>query len=177
MSEQCTVAIFDSLAQAKSAVARLEETGYPGDQLSIAARGSEQELQNERSVDTGDQSERRWAQGSLVGGAVGLLLASPLLLIPGGGVALLAGPIGAGMAGSIVGGLLGAMSGWGVPSHRIEQYEQLLHEGRVMVIANGSPHVVVHTERLLQETDASEVHFHAATSVDDPSIDDRPQQE
>lgn len=174
MSEQCTVAIYDSLTQARNAVTQLEQAGFPDSHLSIAARGTEQELQRERSVETGDKSERRWAQGTLVGGTIGVLLASPLLLIPGGGVALLAGPIGAGMTGSIVGGLLGAMSGWGVAADRVKQYESELAQGKAIIIANGSPDEVVRAERLLQQTSAREVHFHAATSVDDASIDDRP---
>jgi hypothetical protein len=118
----------------------------------------------------GDISERTAIGGAALGGLMGFLLASPLLMIPGLGPVLIAGPIAAGMTGAIVGGFLGGMAGWGVHADRIQEYEEKVRAGSALVVVSGEPDDVATAKQILEETEAQEVHLHA-TSADAREID------
>jgi hypothetical protein len=65
------------------------------------------------------------------------------------------------------------MEGWGVHRHRLEEYEQAIQEGKILVIVHGDPETVSQSEPVLQETQAKEIHMHARTGDDSPEVDDR----
>jgi hypothetical protein len=77
------------------------------------------------------------ATGGVVGGALGALAGAGLLVIPGVGPLLAAGPILAGLAGlglgSAVGGIAGALIGMGVPEYEAKRYESHVQNGGILL--------------------------------------------
>lgn len=174
MYQQCVVAIYDSLDKAKRAVEALEHAPFPADQVSLVTHSIRREVPDGSPLQYGDKTERNALKGAGIGGLVGLLLGAPILAIPATGPVLIAGPLATGITGAIVGGFLGSMSGWGVHPNHIREYQQLIREGAVLVVANGDPREVAEAKRILDETDATEVHLHAAASDETPEVDDSP---
>jgi hypothetical protein len=97
-----------------------------------------------------------------------------LLLVTGLGAAVIAGPIAAAATGAVIGGFLGGMSGWGVHTDHVQEYEEKVREGKVLVIVSGDADNVADAERILSGTEAEEVRLHAETEADAPEVDDRP---
>jgi uncharacterized membrane protein len=167
------VGVYGSFEKAKDAVQALERSAFPSDQISLATHSVGEEIKSSAALQYGDQSESDAVKGASVGGLVGVLLASPLLAIPGVGPLLVAGPLAAaGLTGAVVGGLLGSMQGWGVHSDHIAEYEELLRKGKLLVVAHGNPEEVALAESLLDDTDAESLTLHMPTSADWPTIDD-----
>ena len=78
--------------------------------------------------------------GGPTGGGIGILIpvlaAGAVMALPGLGL-ILAGPIAAALAGAgaagLAVGLVGALSDWGIPEERIQQYEKGLHDGGILM--------------------------------------------
>ena len=96
----------------------------------------------DRQIDTdmGSKAAEGGELGGPTGGRIGMLLpvlvAGAVLALPGLGL-ILAGPIavalaGAGAAGVAV-GLMGALSDWGIPEERVQQYEAGIKDGGVLM--------------------------------------------
>lgn len=171
MSEQCVVGVFQSFDRAKDAIVALEKSEFPSEQISLVTHSVEDEVprQEEAAMQYGDESPPDAARGAGVGGLVGVLLGTPLLMIEGVGALLIAGPIGIGLAGAIVGGFLGAMAGWGVHKDHVAEYEAKVQKGAILIVANGDPKQVAEAQRVLKESDAESVDLHAKTSADEVS--------
>src|SRR5262249_45509957 len=80
------------------------------------------------------------------------------------------GPVGLAMMGAIVGAFVGAMSGWGVHAERISHYEDLLKQGKSLLIAHGNPADLIVAEQILKETAPVEVHAYARTGSESPEV-------
>lgn len=166
MSHECVVAIYESFEKAKDAILALERANVPHDQVSFVTHSVDQEVPDEKAVEYGDETEHHAAAGAGMGGLLGLLLGTPLLTVGGVGAMLIAGPVATGLLGAIVGGFLGAMTGWGVHTDHVRQYEDKVTAGALLVVVNGNPRQVADAEGVLQKTDSLEVHRHAETSAD-----------
>jgi uncharacterized membrane protein len=174
MSHECVVAVYDSFDAARDAIREIERANFPSDQVSLVSHDVRNEVDRDEMLQFGDNTERNAARGAGIGGLLGLLMGAPLLAIPGVGPVLLAGPLAAGMTGAIVGGFLGSMSGWGVHSDHIREYEEIVDKGSVLVVVNGDPVQLAEAARILDHTNPSEVRVHARESSDTPEVDDRP---
>ncbi len=171
MKTESVVGIYGSFADAANGIRLLDEAGFPHDQVSLVTSAIDARLPRERAaVQPGDESENKAAAGAAVGGLLGLLVGAPLLAIPGIGPLLLAGPLAAGMTGAVVGGFLGSMSGWGVHSDHVAEYQRKVAEGKVLVIVHGNPREVAQAERILRESNPLEIHVHAPDSADSEEI-------
>jgi hypothetical protein len=174
MSQDCVIGIYKELNQAAQAIRGLEEAGLPHAQVSLLTIRSEEELHEFTAVRHGDAAEQASVAGAATGGLMGLLVSTPLLAVPGLGLALAAGPIAMGLTGAVVGGLVGSMSGWGIDSDHAKRYQQDLEAGKVLIVVNGSPLEVANAERVFRENHAPQVHTHAETSADAKEIVDTP---
>ncbi len=128
----------------------------------------------ESEVTTGDEAIINSMKGAGIGGLFGALIGSPLLLATGLGAAVIAGPVAAAATGIMVGGFLGGLSGWGVHRDHVQDYEEKVQSGKVLVVVSGKPDRVAEAEKIFNELKASDVRMHARTSEDSPEIDDRP---
>lgn len=166
---ESVIAVYDKFADAANAVRMLDESGFPHDQVSLVASAADDHLPTP-TVQAGDESENQAATGAAVGGLLGMLAGAPLLAIPGIGPLLLAGPLAAGMTGALVGGFLGSMSGWGVHSDHVAEYQRMVQAGKVLVMAHGDPPEVARAELTLRESHPVELHLHAPDSADSEEI-------
>jgi hypothetical protein len=174
MTEHCIVGVFRTLEDAKAAIRGLEQLHISPEKISLVAHSVQRELPNKQPLKPGDDTERTAAKGAGLGGLVGLLLGAPLLMIPGVGPVLLAGPLATGITGAIVGGFLGAMRGWGVHHDHVIDYEQKVKKGFTLVVVNGTPDMLAEAKKMMHSAEAQEVHLHEPDSADAPHIDDRP---
>jgi uncharacterized membrane protein len=174
-SSECVIAIYDSYALAREGMDALRNLGYPMKQVSLVTHDVEAQtdFRQREAMQFGDQTANNAAVGAGVGGLIGLLVGATVFTLAGAGLVFIAGPIGAGLAGTVVGGFLGAMSGWGVHSDHVRQYEERVRHGKTLVVAYGDPDEVLHAQRELQRTDAEEVHLHAQAGDESPEVDDR----
>lgn len=173
MDQQCVVGVFESLPTARAMLERLEEAGYSHDQVSLVTTSVEKQVEDEEMLEYGDTSGVKAAKGAGMGGLAGLILGSPLLMIPGVGPLLIAGPLAMGLTGGIVGGFMGAMTGWGVEPDNLAMYEQKVRDGEVLIVVQGAPDEVARAHGILSEGPVQEVRLHARSSDDSPEIDDR----
>jgi len=174
MFHECVVAVYNSLDEARAAVQKLEDARFPHDHVSLVTNSVHRQVEQESSMQYGDDSGRNAVKGAGFGGLFGLLIGAPLLAIPGLGAVLLAGPLAAGITGAIVGGFLGSMSGWGVHSDHVREYEERVRAGAILVVVTGPPREIAEAQRILQDTHAEEVVLHAQASDETPEVDDRP---
>lgn len=168
MNAESVVAVFGSRGDAEEAILYLQRGGFPLGQVSLIAKHLQSDEQE--AVSHGDQTERRAAVGAATGGALGLLAGSAFLALPGVGPLLLVGAVVTGFTGAIVGGLVGAMSGWGIPAEHARHYEELLRQGRIIVMVHGNPEELAEADRLLAEVEPVELHLHEGISADDRHI-------
>jgi hypothetical protein len=97
---------------------------------------------DDRQINTEQGSKA--AEGGALGGPTGgniniiiaVLAAGAVLALPGLGL-ILAGPIAAALAGAgaagLAVGLIGALSDWGIPEERVQQYEAGIRDGGVLM--------------------------------------------
>jgi hypothetical protein len=166
--EECVVGVYDSSPQAEIAVRILKRAGFRTEQISLVASSLHDKPLLQEELRTGDDSVRDAAIGAGLGGILGLLAGIGLAAIPiAGMIVFLIGPIGGAATGTIVGGLVGSMVGWGVRKDQLDHYEQLVRDGKVLLVVNGgNPLELAHAERILRETDSLEVNLHARTGSD-----------
>jgi len=170
------VGIFDGLPAAEAAVNALEKMGFADRQVSLVTHAvkSEVPVHQEAEMEFGDQGVNNAMKGAGLGGLFGALVGSPLLLVSGLGAAVIAGPVAAAATGMVLGGFLGGMSGWGVHTDHVREYEEKVKEGQVLVIVSGDAEDVAKAEQVLKGTEAVDVQLHAETEADSPEVDDRP---
>ena len=97
---------------------------------------------DDRQINT--ELGRKAAEGGDLGGPTGgtigtlipVLVAGAFLALPGLGL-VVAGPIAAALAGAgaagLAVGLIGALSDWGIPEERAQQYEAGIHDGGILM--------------------------------------------
>lgn len=168
MREECVVAVYGTVAEARYAVESVLDSGLPSEMISLVTKTLKPEEEVREAIESGDEMEKDAAVGAGGGVLVGMLSAAAVSSVTGIGAFIFAGPI---VAAGIVGGLLGAAVGWGVHKDHIHYYENKLKEGKVLVIAHGDPLKVAEAERVLQGTQPKEIRLYAESSADAPDID------
>lgn len=173
MDQQCVVGIFKNLEAAQPALENLEQENFSEKQVSLVTTSVVGQVENEEMLEYGDKGAMKAAKGAGMGGLVGMLLGAPMLMVPGIGPLVVAGPLAMGMTGGIVGGFLGAMTGWGVEPENVEKYQQMVTEGAVLIVVEGPPDEVARAHELLSANSPEEVRLHAKSGTDSPEVDDR----
>jgi uncharacterized protein (TIGR02271 family) len=138
-------AMFDSYADARRAVERLESAGVPHADISIVSNDSAHREHVERFGRDGDHTGEGAGTGAtlggLLGGGAGLLAGLGMLAIPGLGPVVAAGwlattLVGAG-AGAAAGGLVGSLVGAGVSEADAHTYAEGVRRGGTLVTVRG----------------------------------------
>jgi hypothetical protein len=139
--------LYDTYANAKSAVARLEAAGVPHSDISIVANNSDNWFSSDGKIDrdrdgTDDRAEGAGTGagiGAGIGGAAGLLAGLGLLAIPGLGPVVAAGWLAAtaagAAAGAATGGIIGALTQAGVSEEDAHTYAEGIRRGGTLVTA------------------------------------------
>ena len=139
--------LYDTYADAQSAVRGLESAGVPHSDISIVANNSESWFNTDKKVDrdrdgVDDRAEgagKGAGIGAGLGGAAGLLAGLGLLAIPGLGPVVAAGwlastALGA-AAGAATGGVVGALTQAGISKEDAPLYAEGVRRGGTLVSA------------------------------------------
>jgi hypothetical protein len=139
--------LYDTYADAKGAVARLQAAGVPHSDISIVANNSDNWFSSDGKIDrdrdgTDDRAEGAGTGagiGAGIGGAAGLLAGLGLLAIPGLGPVVAAGWLAAtatgAAAGAATGGIIGALTQAGVSDEDAHTYAEGVRRGGTLVTA------------------------------------------
>jgi hypothetical protein len=165
-----TVAIYRSPAQAEDAIRELQRSGFNLRKLSIVGRDDPTETQVVGYYTTGDRIKYWGTLGAFWGGLWGFLFGSAFFWVPELGPLLVAGPlvtwiVAALQGAAITGGLsvLGAaLYSIGVPRHSVLDYETAVKEGKLVVVAHGTPDEVAWAHRIIKTTAAMAIAEHQA---------------
>jgi len=131
--------LFDSYEAARDAVARLENAGFPSDDISIVSHRRDDDGESNAGSGAGVGA----GLGAAVGGAGGLLTGLGLMAIPGVGpvvaagwlAATLTGAVGGAVVGGVAGGLIGALTESGVSEEDAHLYAEGVRRGGSLVTA------------------------------------------
>src|SRR6476661_5018562 len=131
------VGLFDSSAQAQSAIEQLRAAGVPSEHISLAMQDRTEAAAVAEDTGVGTGVATGAVGGGILGGLAGLLVGIGALAIPGIGPLVAAGPLaatllGAGI-GAATGGLIGALVGAGVPEDEARLYQTGVERGGVLV--------------------------------------------
>ncbi len=142
--DKTVVGLFDTFATAQQVVQRLLDQGFPRGNVSLIANESDISHANEVAADANAtrSSGQGAVGGSLVGGALGLLVGVGVFAIPGIGPVLAIGPLAAALGstalgagiGAATGGLIGALTGAGVPAEEADYYSEGVRRGGTLVV-------------------------------------------
>jgi hypothetical protein len=158
------VFVFDTRADAESAIQAVSRAGIDVRQLSLVGKGYHSEEHPIGFYTTGDRVKAWGAAGAFWGGIWGLLLAPAVFFLPGLGLVAMAGPITSVVVGAlegavVVGGIsaLGAaLSRIGVPKDQVVKYETDLKMDKYILIFHGQAadgeriRTVLQTSKLLE---------------------------
>jgi uncharacterized membrane protein len=136
--------MFETRAEAESAIHRLTASGISPGVISVAMKDSAAAANLVEATGTTDLAGEGAAAGAVSGAAVGTLvglaIAGSTFILPGVGTFLIGGPIVAALTGAGVGaasgGLLGALIGSGIPENEAESYAAGIEQGHIFVSAN-----------------------------------------
>ena len=187
------IGLFDTFGEAQSAVEDLMRFGIARDGISLVSRDEQRSAEYEREIGAASGAAEGAGAGavggSLVGGALGLLVGTGLLVIPGIGPVLAAGPLagaigtitaaagatalGAGI-GAAAGGLLGGLMGAGVPEEDARAYVEGVRRGGTLLTVNAADVEADDVREIMLRNGAIDIGRRAdewrASGWDDPAI-------
>lgn len=139
------VGVFDTEQGAVKAIEDLKRQGYTSDEISVISKNKDDldHVTDETGTKAPEGAAAGAATGGVVGGLTGLLAGLGLLVVPGIGPILAAGPIAATLTGLAVGagtgGIVGGLIGLGIPEDEAKRYDDDLDAGRILVLVDTDP--------------------------------------
>lgn len=176
--------LFDRFDEAQRVVETLVNNGFSHEEIGVFAREGQSDQVREYSVgETGTTTTAEGAGagavgGTILGGTLGLLVGTGLLIIPGIGPVLAAGPLAAAIGsaaaavgatalgagvGAATGGLVGALVGAGLPEEHAEYYAEGVRRGGTLVTVTTDDSRANIAENLLRQ--------HGAVNIDQRSAE------
>jgi uncharacterized membrane protein len=155
MSKSQVFCIAKTHSQAEQIVERLQDSGFPADEISILLPDTEgkHDIGHVKATKAPEGATTGAAAGGVTGGVIGLLAGIGALAIPGVGPLIAAGPIMAALSGAAIGGttggLVGGLVGLGIPEIEAKRYEEKLKAGNYLI--------AVHAQNDEEEDRAEEV--------------------
>jgi hypothetical protein len=164
MSNTAVYGLYKDRASIEEAVNALMSGGFRNTDISVLFpenQGSK-DFAIDRSSKAPEGAVTGGGSGAIIGGALGWLAGIGLLVIPGLGPFLAAGPVMAALAGVGVGGavgsITGALVGLGMPEYEARRYEGRIKNGGILLSVHcDSSQWVKRAERLLEDTGADDV--------------------
>lgn len=173
MSDQSSVGVYETLAQAEAAVRKLDQGRFPITQVSIVAQNLQTEKEVHGFITAGDVAKQGAGTGAWFGGLFGLLMGGAFLVVPGFGPLVVAGSLAAALLGSVEGavfgaaggGVLGALVGWGVSKEHVVKYEDHVKGGKYLLVAHGNAEEVSRAHDILRASSVSELDRYDGSST------------
>src|SRR5208337_2777435 len=162
------VAIYTNHTDAEEGIKELQKSGFDMKKLSIIGKDYHTEEHVVGYYNTGDRMKYWGKLGAFWGGFWGLLFGSAFFWVPGIGQLLVAGPlvmwiVGALEGAVVTGGLTALGAGLysiGIPKNSILQYETQVKNGKLLLVAHGTPDEVERAKDLLDQTKANSTAVH-----------------
>lgn len=163
------VAVYDTHADAETAIRELQKAGLDMKRLSIIGKDFHTEEHATGFYTTGDKMKFYGTRGAFWGSLWGIFFGGAFLFIPAIGPLVMMGPIvgwivGA-LEGAAVGGtagvLIAALSSIGIPKDSVISYELDVKAGKFLVLADGTAEMIEHARVVLGTTRTSRLAAHA----------------
>lgn len=146
MPHAAHIHVFDSRAEARAAIQRLEKSGFDIKKLSLVGKGLHGEQHPVGFYTAPDAIKTFGNADAFWGGIWALLLAPAMLFIPGLGLMGMAGPVVSALVGGVEGALMvGGLSALrlaltqiGVPEAHAAEYEAALKVDKYVLITHGT---------------------------------------
>lgn len=174
------VGLFDTFGEAQRAVEDLLRYGMRREDISLLARDEHGDTSREHAIGATGAAEGVGAGavgGSLAGGALGLLIGTGLLVIPGIGPVLAAGPLAAAIGsataavgvtalgagiGAAAGGLMGSLIGAGISEEDAQTYVEGVRRGGTLVSVGIADHERDDVRQILVRNSVVDIESRAA---------------
>ncbi|MBE9043484.1 hypothetical protein IQ255_03510 [Pleurocapsales cyanobacterium LEGE 10410] len=155
------VGTFATREDANFALRELQEAGFNMDRVSVIAKNPEPNTQmGGAEVKSASEQAEGGAgagatAGAATGGLMGLIGGLGVVALPGVGAVAELGVVlantllGSGI-GAAGGGLVGALIGWGIPEDRAKYYDEMLSQGRYVVLMEGTQAEISGAEAILK---------------------------
>ncbi len=165
--------IYHTREAAEEAVDALRHAGFRNTDISalFPDNAGTKDFAVEKSTKAPEGAAAGATSGAVAGGVLGWLAGIGLLVIPGIGPFIAAGPIMAALAGAgalgAVGGIVGALAGMGVPEYEAKRYEGRVKHGGILLSVHCDSHDwVKRGEEVLKRTGAEDVSSASEASAD-----------
>jgi hypothetical protein len=136
---QAVFGTYESAEQAERAVEMMRSAGFRDVDISMLCteNAGNMDLAIDKTTKAPEGAVAGGSAGAVLGGALGWLTGIGVLMIPGAGPFLAAGPLmgllgGVGLGGTL-GGLAGALIGTGIPEFEARRYAGQIHGGHVLL--------------------------------------------
>jgi hypothetical protein len=161
LDARVVVGVFESFGGAEAAVRAMRAAGHGEDSVSLVSPQPGQAPETSADETQANVGIAAGVTAGAVEGAALVGLAS--LAIPGVGILLAVGPLGAALGGAAVGaslgGLIGALNGLGIPTDEAREYEAAVRAGKSIVTVRATDaDQVASVERELYAQGAQLVH-------------------
>ncbi len=164
MSKKSVFCIATSRTQADYIIEHLEVAQFSRDDISalFSDRGTSHDFAHEKSTKAPEGAVAGASTGGLIGGALGWIASIGLLVIPGVGPFLAAGPIMAALSGAAIGaalgGVTGGLVGMGIPEIEAKRYVGKISEGNILIsVHTESAEQIEQAKAILAEAGAQDI--------------------
>jgi uncharacterized protein (TIGR02284 family) len=154
--------LFGETAVKQQAITALKEAGFADDQIGVVSQEDEiTDVTESLREDVQETTVEAARAGALGGGAVGTVIG----LTAGAGVALVTGPLLAGLGvaaigagiGATYGGIFGSLIGMGIGEEDVHRYLEGIRRGETLVAVKANPERAAEAAGILREHDARSV--------------------
>jgi hypothetical protein len=164
------VAMYDEITDVQNVVGELDRRGFPREKISVVTKDTRpeaREVVEDEGTHAGEGAGIGAAAGAVLGGIAGLLVDLGLLLIPGIGPLLVAGPIAVALTGAGVGAgtgaIVGALVGLGIPEEEARYYSEGIRRGGTLIAVEAPDADVDRAEKILQRFGPVDINERAAS--------------
>lgn len=153
---KATIAVYNTHDDAVIAAKELKDAGYSTERVSIIGKSEkltrEERIANDKQITKTEGTDV--GVGAAVGSALGILTGVGVFAIPGFGFLFGAGALVGAIAGFDIGllggGIFAALSISAVKDHHAKNYDTHLHQGRFLLIIQGSEEEVTRAKNILE---------------------------
>lgn len=154
------VHIYNTHADAETAIRTLSRSGFDMKNLSLIGKGYHSEEQPVGFYTAGDRIKTWGGRGAFWGGIWGLLVGPAVFLLPGLGVVAMAGPLVILLLGALEGAVLvggvsalgAALTASGLPSDQAILFEGALKIDKYVLMVHGTPEEIQHAHSVLHDS-------------------------
>ncbi len=172
--------IYPTRVSVEEGIKTLERYGFRNADISVLFpdNAGSKDMAVEKHTKAPEGTATGATTGAVIGGALGWLVSAGVLMIPGIGPFMAAGPIvgvltGVG-AGGVVGGIVGSLVGLGIPEYEAKRYEGRIRGGAILLSVHcDSSDWAKRAREILEQTGAEDISSSGEAKADF-AVSDKP---